>query len=64
MASPERIYSSSVRVFSLVLLALGVAILLSTLLGGGGPASVGFLLGIAFIAVGGGRLWLSSRMGG
>jgi len=63
MASPERIYRGSVRTFSLVLLILGTAIFASTLIGGGGPGSVGFLLGIAFIAVGAGRLWLSARMG-
>lgn len=63
MVAPERIYRGSVRTFSLVFLVLGVAILISTLVGGGGPASVGFLLGIAFIAVGGGRLWLSTRTG-
>jgi hypothetical protein len=62
MASPERIYRGSVRAFSLVLLVLGLAILVSTLLSGGGPASVGVLMGIAFVAVGVGRLWVSARM--
>ena len=33
-----------------------------TLANGGGPASVGFLMGIAFLAVGAGRLWIASRM--
>ena len=34
-----------------------------TLANGGGPLSTGFLLGIAFIAVGAGRLWVNARMG-
>jgi hypothetical protein len=63
VASPQqRIYRGSVRAFSLVLVVLGVAILASTLIGGGGPASVGVFMGVAFIAVGVGRLWLSARM--
>jgi hypothetical protein len=62
MASPERIYQSSVRAFSLVFLVLGAVILVTTLASGGGPLSVGTMLGVAFLAVGAGRLWASSRM--
>lgn len=61
MASPERIYRGSVRVFSLVFVVLGLALLVSTLANGGGPLSVGVLLGVAFLAVGAGRLWIASR---
>ncbi|MGA8744799.1 MAG: hypothetical protein WB507_02930 [Solirubrobacterales bacterium] len=62
MASPEGIYRGSIRVFSFVFLALGVVILLATLAAGGGPVSVGVVIGVAFIAVGAGRLWAASRM--
>jgi len=62
MASPERIYRGSVRAFSLVFLALGLGILVATLAAGGGPLSVGVVMGVAFAAVGGGRLWAASRM--
>jgi hypothetical protein len=62
MSSPERIYRGSVQALSLVMLGLGVAIIVLTLAGGGGPLSLGILLGIAFVAVGAGRLWLASRM--
>ena len=61
MASPERIYRGSVRIMSLVFAALGLALLVSTLANGGGPLSVGVLLGVAFLAVGAGRLWIASR---
>ena len=64
MASPEGIYRGSVRAFSFILIVIGLVILVSTLAGGGGPASIGFLMGLAFIAVGAGRLWLSARIGG
>ena len=63
MASPERIYSGSVRAFSVVFLILGAVILVATLAAGGGPLSVGVVLGVAFLAVGGVRLWASARMG-
>jgi hypothetical protein len=61
VASPERIYRGSVRLFSLVFVALGLALLVSTLVAGGGPLSIGVLLGVAFLAVGAGRLWIASR---
>lgn len=52
-------YHRSVQALSLVFLALGVLLLARTLAAGGGPASVGVLLGLAFVGVGVGRLWLS-----
>ncbi|HET6997846.1 MAG TPA: hypothetical protein VFI03_04590 [Solirubrobacterales bacterium] len=57
------IYQHAVRGFSLVFVAIGLVVLAVTLANGGGPASVGVLMGIAFIAVGLGRLWISSRVG-
>lgn len=59
--TPERIYRGSVRALSLVFLVLGALLLISTLARGGGPLSVGTLLGLAFLAVGAGRLWIASR---
>ena len=61
MGSPERIYRGSVRALSLLFLALGLAILVSTLANGGGPLSVGTLLGIAFLLLGSVRLWIALR---
>jgi hypothetical protein len=55
-------YQRSVRLLSFVFLGLGLALLATTLANGGGPISVGFLIGIAFIGVGAGRLWVSARM--
>jgi hypothetical protein len=64
MTTPERVYAGSVRALSVLMLVIGMAILVLTLANGGGPLSVGFLLGIAFVGVGAGRLWLASRMDG
>ncbi|HEX2266006.1 MAG TPA: hypothetical protein VHH14_06965 [Solirubrobacterales bacterium] len=60
--SGERLYRGAVRAFSLAFVAIGLAVLVVTLAGGGGPASFGVLIGIVFVAVGAGRLWLGARM--
>jgi hypothetical protein len=62
--SSDRFYHGAVLAFSLAFLAIGIVVLVVTLANGGGPASVGFFLGIAFIVVGAGRLWLAARSGG
>ena len=59
----ERAYHGAIRGFSLVFVALGLVLLVVTLANGGGPASVGFLMGILFTAVGVGRFWIASRQG-
>ncbi|HKH64616.1 MAG TPA: hypothetical protein VKA35_04070 [Solirubrobacterales bacterium] len=61
--SSDRVYRGAVRAFSLAFLAIGIVVLVVTLANGGGPASVGFLLGIAFLLVGAGRLWIGTRSG-
>jgi hypothetical protein len=58
----ERIYRGAVRGFSLAFVAIGLTVFVVTLAGGGGPASLGFLLGLAFVGVGVGRLWAGARM--
>ena len=57
------IYRRAVRGFSPIFVVVGLVVLVVTLAHGGGPVSVGFLIGIAFVAVGVGRLWVGSRMG-
>jgi dipeptide/tripeptide permease len=56
------IYRQAVRGFSAAFVLIGLVVLAVTLANGGGPASVGFLMGLAFLAVGAGRLWIASRM--
>ena len=56
------IYRHAVRGFSAAFVLIGLVVLIVTLVNGGGPASVGFLMGIAFIAVGAGRLWIATRI--
>jgi hypothetical protein len=62
VSNGERLYRGAVRGFSLVFAVIGLAVLVVTLANGGGPASVGFLMGIAFLAIGVARFWLAVRM--
>ena len=58
----ERAYHGAIKVFSLAFALVGVLLLVVTLVNGGGPASIGFLIGILFLAVGVGRYWIASRL--
>lgn len=57
----ERAYHGAIKAFSLAFVVIGVLLLVVTLVSGGGPASIGFLMGILFVAVGAGRYWIASR---
>jgi hypothetical protein len=59
LAAPERIYRGSVRALSALFVVLGLLILAVTLAAGGGPLSVGTVLGVAFVGIGVARLWIS-----
>lgn len=57
----ERAYHGAIKGFSLAFVVIGVLLLVVTLANGGGPASIGFLMGILFVVVGVGRYWVASR---
>jgi uncharacterized membrane protein HdeD (DUF308 family) len=52
-------YRRSVVVFGVVAIALGIALLAETVAQGGG--SVGYVLGVLFVGLGIGRLYLARR---
>jgi hypothetical protein len=52
-------YRNSVFVFALVSIGLGIALLIETAVQGGG--TVGFVLGVLFVGLGCGRLYLVRR---
>lgn len=62
--SRGRAYDRAVRGFSAAYVVIGVVLLILTLARGGGPASVGVLIGIAFIVLGIGRILVQRRIGG
>ena len=49
------------RIFSAVLVVLGVAVVVRTAIAGGGALALGYVLGALLVLVGGLRLYLSSR---
>lgn len=55
---PDLRWRSTV-VLSLALVCLGVAIVVRTAEAGGGPASVGVLVGVLFVLAGLGRMWVA-----
>jgi len=59
----ERAYLASSLLLNAVVCALGVAMLVSTLVRGGGPFALGVVLGLALALLGAARLWLARRGG-
>jgi hypothetical protein len=57
----EVVYTAATRIFSVTILGFGIAILVVTLARGGGVLSVGILMGLLFMALGAGRLYLTFR---
>jgi hypothetical protein len=55
----RRAYLVSTRILSAALLLLGVTMVVTALVRGGGPLALGVVLGTMLAVVGGGRLWLA-----
>lgn len=47
-----------------LLCLVGVALVAATVAAGGGPAALGFLVGVAIAALGAARIWLALRAAG
>ena len=61
MPAPDEVYRGVTRLFALVIVGFGIAIVAVTLANGGGVTSFGLLIGLLFTALGAGRLYLSLR---
>jgi hypothetical protein len=57
----QQAHRSATFVFSLVMVVIGVALIAQALDGHGGVISPRLLLGLLFIAAGGGRLYLETK---
>ncbi|MFL5846852.1 MAG: hypothetical protein ACJ762_19385 [Solirubrobacteraceae bacterium] len=58
---PRDVHRRGTIVLSCALMLIGVAMVARTIDEGGGAISAGVLLGVLFIFVGGGRLWIATR---
>jgi hypothetical protein len=61
MSNRERMYHRMTLVFSIAILALGFATVVRTLVAGGGPVSLGLVIGLLLIALGVARGYLAVR---
>ncbi len=59
--SGRGLHRSSTLLMSAVMVVLGLAILVRTFSAGGGPLAIGTVLGVLFVAAGGGRLYFTWR---
>jgi hypothetical protein len=61
MSERERVYHRVTLVFSIAILGFGLAAVIRTIAAGGGPTSLGILIGVLFIALGLARGYLALR---
>ena len=57
----DQVYHGATKAFSLAFAAIGVLLVVVTLANGGSPISIGFIMGILFVVVGFGRLWIARK---
>jgi hypothetical protein len=61
MNDKRDLHRAATLVMSAAMALLGLAILFVTLSNGGGPLTLGFLLGVLFVGAGGGRFYVTWR---
>jgi len=61
MPEPKQIHHAATSLMSLLMVVLGVAMVVSTLVRGGGPAALGVILGVMFALAGGGRIYIARQ---
>ena len=61
MPRGRQLHSSSTRVFSIAMIIIGIALVVRTVVAGGGAFATGLVLGILFMLAGGARLYLQLR---
>jgi hypothetical protein len=61
MPSGRELHRRSTGALSLVMVVIGIALIVVAIANGGGPISYGVIVGLLFVAAGGGRLYLATR---
>ncbi|HEX4283401.1 MAG TPA: hypothetical protein VHZ27_21710 [Solirubrobacteraceae bacterium] len=57
----RQVHSSSTRILSIAMIVIGVALVVRTLVAGGGALATGIVLGVLFVLAGLARLYLQLR---
>ena len=55
----QRAYRQSTRLLGVLICGIGLAMVVTTLVRGGGPLALGVVVGAAFVAIGAGRVYLA-----
>jgi hypothetical protein len=58
---PREVHRAGTALMSALMVAVGIAMLATTLAHGGGPLAIGVIMGVLFVIAGGGRLLLGRR---
>jgi multisubunit Na+/H+ antiporter MnhB subunit len=61
MARGRQVHSFSTRILSIAMIVIGVALVVRTLVAGGGALATGIVLGVLFVLAGLARLYLQLR---
>jgi multisubunit Na+/H+ antiporter MnhB subunit len=61
MVRGRQVHSSSTRILSIAMIVIGVALVVRTLVAGGGALATGIVLGVLFVLAGLARLYLQLR---
>ena len=64
MPKPRQAHRAATGVLSVAMVAIGAVLIVLTVAGGGGPLARGLLLGLLFVALGAGRLYVQTRTRG
>jgi len=64
MSEPRDLHRQTTGLLSVILVILGVAMIVRTIVAGGGGLAFGLLMGVLFIAAGLGRMYINTRMAG
>lgn len=62
MSDPSHVRGGATVVLSILMIVIGVAMMVRTLLAGGGVLASGLILGVLFVAAGVGRIYVSRRL--
>jgi hypothetical protein len=61
MVDPRSLHRGGTRVMSLLMIAIGLALVVVTIVAGGGAIARGVVVGALFVLAGAGRLYLQER---
>jgi hypothetical protein len=61
MPDPPQFRATSTRAMSLLMIVIGVALIVRTVVAGGGGLAFGVIFGVLFVAAGAGRIYLQLR---